>query len=493
MSNLVMMRRHFLSLLLATACLCGGGFPHPASAEEPVQKFLDGLRSREMYDMAEEYLESLRTNPFIPAETKEIVPFEQGRTLVESSRSIRDLDLRMKELDKARARFEEFANASSTHPLVASAKIQLGNVLIERGRAMLEMSKRTSNSKEQAAEQLADSQEIFQSAIKVFEDAEIAFESKYSAFPKFIDQKKDEEQYNARGQALTDLIQAQLFGGMSIYEFAKSYEEGSAEHKEQLQNSANKYEKLFQKYRTRLAGLYAGMYQARCLQEMGDYQRALGIYGELLAQPDSPEAFRQLKSKVLRLALEIWTSDEQKKYEHAAQQGQLWIEKSRGGEQNTAEGLAITYFTATALNQQLEADPNAKNARALTSDIVKQAKIVAETPGEFQKKGKELLAKFRDVNSEPQTFAEARDAGKASLDAMQAMDNRIRLAATTGESDQIPNFQKERVLAREDAVRLFRLSLARSRMTRPKWMTSTSFATSSATCTTSMVSSMTRP
>lgn len=71
-----------------------------------------------------------------------------------------------------------------------------------------------------------------------------------------------------------------------------------------------------------------------------------------------------MKSKVLRLALEIWTSDEQKKYEHAAQQGQLWIEKSRGGEQNTAEGLAITYFTATALNQQLEADPNAKNARA---------------------------------------------------------------------------------------------------------------------------------
>lgn len=456
MSRLVMMRRHLIFPLLAAlgGCLLSS---RPATAEEPVQKFLDGLRSRQMYDVAEEYLESLRNNAYIPAATKEIIPFEQGRTLVESSRTIRDLDLRMKELDKAGQRFQEFATTSSAHPLVASAQIQLGNVQVERGRAKLEMANRTSNTAEQKSQLLAQSREMFEAAIQVFQEAETGFDNKYNSYPKFIDQKAQPKLFEERGQALTDLIQAQLFGGMAIYEYAKSYDEDSAERKEQLQAAADKYKILFDKYRTRLAGLYAGMYQARCLQEMGDYQRALGIYSELLAQPDSPDAFRQLKSKVLRLALEIWTSDEQKKYEHAGEQGQQWIANSRGGEQSTPEGLAITYFTAVALDQQLQANPG---NRAMSNEVVKHAKLVADSLGEFQKQGKELLAKYRDVNAEPQTFAEARDAGKAALDAMQAADNRIRLAPTTGENDKIPEIRKERAAAVDDAMRYFRMALA---------------------------------
>ncbi len=72
-------------------------------AKEPVMDFLEGLRQRQYYDMAEEYLESLRTKSSVSEEIRQIIPYEQGRTLVDSSRNIRDMPLRLKELDRAAA------------------------------------------------------------------------------------------------------------------------------------------------------------------------------------------------------------------------------------------------------------------------------------------------------------------------------------------------------------------------------------------------------
>jgi hypothetical protein len=442
-----------VSLLLASSV---------ATAREPVEEFLEGLRQRQYYDIAEEYLESLRTNSDVPEEVRQRIPYEQGRILVDSSRTIRDMPLRMKTLDRAATRFQEFIKAASEHPLAAGANTQLGNVLVERGRALLEQSKKPSKAAEKD-QLLKESRQAFGEAQKVFDAAEKKFVADLEKYPKFID-PKDETQIAARAQALADLIQARLYLATLLYEHAQSYEVGSAEHKKLLEESAAKYKELYEKYRTRLAGLYAGMWQGRNLMELGDFKRALGIFNELLAQPDQPEEFRVMKNKVLRLAMEGWNHGTQKLYEEAAAKGSEWIKAARVTEDRTPEGLGIRYYTALALHHQVEAagkdakasEDNKRQVRELQS----HALFVAKVPSEYQQLAKDLLAKYRDLGEQgPQTFAEARDAGKVALDAMQTADSKIKLAPITKEQDKVPEFKKEREQARADAMKYYQLAL----------------------------------
>jgi tetratricopeptide (TPR) repeat protein len=435
---------------------------NPVSAREPVEEFLEGLRQRQYYDIAEEYLEQLRTNSNVSDDVRQRIPFEQGRILVDSSRTIRDLPLRMKTLDRAVARFQEFIKASPDHALAAGANTQLGNVLVERGRALLEQAHKPSKAAEKDA-LLKQSRAAFGEAQKVFDAAEKKFVSDLEKYPKFID-PKDEKQIAARAQALADLIQARLYLATLLYEHAQSYEAGTPEHKKLLEQSAAKYKELYEKYRTRLAGLYAGMWQGRNLMELGDYKRALGIFDELLAQPDQPEEFRVMKNKVLRLAMEGWNNATQHLYDQAAKKGDEWIKAARVTEDRTPEGLGIRYYTALALHNLVEstgkeakaADENKRRVRELQS----HALFVAKMPGEYQQLAKDLLSKYRDLgDAGPQNFAEARDAGKVALDAMQTADSKIRLAPVTKEQAKLPEFKKEREEARADAIKYYQLAL----------------------------------
>src|SRR2546421_149165 len=78
--------KSILRTALVTALLCvltGPAVLSPALAKEPVQQFLEKLRERELFDAAEWYLESLKTNPHIDAETKQLLPYEHAQIIVE--------------------------------------------------------------------------------------------------------------------------------------------------------------------------------------------------------------------------------------------------------------------------------------------------------------------------------------------------------------------------------------------------------------------------
>src|SRR5947209_6074978 len=72
-----------------------------AVAAEPFQAFLDGLRDRNLYDSALDYLVEMRTSTLISNEIKPILPYEEGRTLIEQARNERDINQKAKQLDLA--------------------------------------------------------------------------------------------------------------------------------------------------------------------------------------------------------------------------------------------------------------------------------------------------------------------------------------------------------------------------------------------------------
>src|SRR5690606_25519254 len=118
-------------------------------------------------------------------------------------------------------------------------------------------------------------------------DAEARFDAELKNYPTYID-RKETELLAGRDAALLNLLQTRLLSATVVYELAKSHAPGEAEREQLLKSAAEEYAKIYEQYQRRLAGLYARMWQGRCLQDLGNTKQALTYYGELLVQPDEP-------------------------------------------------------------------------------------------------------------------------------------------------------------------------------------------------------------
>ncbi|MEX0713278.1 MAG: hypothetical protein WD278_13065, partial [Pirellulales bacterium] len=447
-------------LVLASLALLPAG---EAAAAEQYERFLSGLRERRLYDMALEYLESMRASPLVTSEQRQTMPYEEGRILVESAREEREMAARTKLLDRARDRFQEFIQANSAHPLSASAEAQLGQVLVERARGLIFQSQRPVNAARQDA-MVNQARALLTEAQAVFTAAEQKFEARLNQYPKFIDPKQA-QQIEEREQARMDLIQARLLAGGVVYEIAKTQPAGSEEAKKQLQAAADKFGSIYEKYRNRLAGLLARVKQGQCYQDMGDTKRALGFYSEILSQPEELDEFRKLKATALHLTLQCLTSDQEKKHEEAIARGKEWLAGARGAEERYPDWLAVRYYLALAQKSHADAlDPKetAKRKSAL-AEARKHANFVGKHAGEYREAARKLFQQLAGLDDEavqePATFADARDRGQEALDVSQALLAKIRMAPAVNDQASVPAYEQQMHQARERAENLLRLAL----------------------------------
>ena len=65
------------------------------------------------------------------------------------------------------------------------------------------------------------------------------------------------------------------------------------------------------------------------------------LLDELLDQPSEPDAFRTLKTKVLKYAMESWLEPSEKKYTEAIQRGLDWLAQARRPRWLEAAGLVV--------------------------------------------------------------------------------------------------------------------------------------------------------
>src|SRR5688572_16817448 len=127
------MNRHCSPRTVARWLLAGAvialGQAGVALAVEPAAAFLEGLREKEYFDVAIDYLDQAAKNPAVPVEFKTTLLYERGVTLVQGAKVQRDPALREKQLDEGQQTLEKFINANGQHILVISARSQLGNVV----------------------------------------------------------------------------------------------------------------------------------------------------------------------------------------------------------------------------------------------------------------------------------------------------------------------------------------------------------------------------
>jgi hypothetical protein len=451
------------SVLCMTVC-CFGLSSRSASAAEQFKPFLDGLRDRKLFDMAMEYLDRMRNSPQLVTDVRQTIMYEEGCTLVEWSRDERDQATKKLHLDRAQQKFDEFIKANSAHPLAAMAATQMGNVLVERGDMLIQQAERQSAKKDELQKQ---ARVYFDQALVVFKDAETKFGERTAVFKGmgFIDPKKEPQKIEDREQAHRDLIQAMLYVAGVQFETAKTWPEASPERKKLFDASAAKYAEVYDKYRTRLAGLLARIKQGQCYQETGDTKRALGAYGEILVQPDSQDEFRRLKALALHLAMQCWTGDKEKRPEEAITRGEEWLGKARGNEDRNPDWLAVRYYTAVAMKMHADTlkkeEQNQKDT--LLAGARKHAQAVSRIQSEHQDKAEKLyrlLAGSSGADKEPANFAEAKERGDSELTEMQNKQQQAAIAPEMKDTENVPKYLKESLEARQKALKYFRLALS---------------------------------
>ncbi len=464
--------RSLFCFVALTSCLCRQAF-----AEEPARAFLDGLRTRGFHDVAMAYLDQMQSSRLAPAELKATILYEKSLLLIDSSRKQRDPAVRAQQLNQAQAWLEQFIQTQSDSPKLNAARSRLGSLIVERARMKYEESK-----KENKQQLIKESRKLYDQSFKVFADLQANVDQQLSKIPKVLNtrDRKEAELIERRKQLRADFLQTELLAAAIREEVADILPAGSSEQNKYLIEAADMYDGIYKDYRTRLAGRYARMYQGRCYQRLGRNKEALGYFGELLDQPNEPEALMLLKAKTLVMAMEAWLSPGQRKYMEAIKQATRWLDETPAEKEREAAWIAIRFHLARALKMQAD---DAKNSQPVDRALIKQSleaakrelRLVASESGEQQEAAQQLLTQLGGPNvvqedAEPDSFMAAQAVGKEALDAIgpatkQIQTIQVQLAAQQDAEKkealdtQLLAAEEQLAGVQNDAIHYYRLAL----------------------------------
>ena len=316
-SWLVLPRQPVLLALLAAILL--GGCRSPQAAD-PQKEILDGLRAKGHYDEAIDYLQHARANPGTPKTFAETIDYELAVTRIDAAASLAETE-RDKPLQLAQEALTKFLADQPRHALAAAARVQLGNVLFDRGRLQRMLAGQYEGPARQkhleAARGLLRQADEQWAGIDKAADEEL----KQIVFVRGDEIKRSE----ARDQIHRRQLQARLARAWVQYEMGQTYPAGSGERTAALQEAGKRFDTLYDQQRERLAGFYARLGRGLCCKDLGESEKAFAIFEELLGLPDDPADFHALRGKAAVQALETSLRPEVKKYKQGLDIAQRWI------------------------------------------------------------------------------------------------------------------------------------------------------------------------
>jgi tetratricopeptide (TPR) repeat protein len=363
----------------------------PARGDEDARtamQFVENLRDRGLHDLALEYLRQLRHDAAIPANIKEILDYEEGRTLIDEAAKTGDLALREDLLRDAREKLDAFTKA---HPKLSQARdalIHMGKLLLERGHVAMMISDEMQDPAKKAAK-MSEARAAFAEAHAGYAKAIPPLKEAQKKFPPFLE--KEDPRVAERDAVHAALLDAMLQQGVADYELAESFPAGSAERTKSLKEALAQFDSLYKNYREQWAGLTARMWQAKCYEEQGEIGSAVAIYKELMTHAE-PQ-LRALQRNVGYFY--IVALGRRKQFALAADEAARWIEKyNRRDERRSPEGLGVMVEMAKDIDAQMsEVTPN-ERPRAVKK-IVDAVSQVVRYASPYKKDALTLLKKYK--------------------------------------------------------------------------------------------------
>jgi len=398
-------------------------------AREPATEFLRELKSRGYYSLAIEYLDRLAQNPSLDASIRETIDYERGEVLVPAAIAERQLSRRQEMLDRAKEAFERFLQEQPKSSQAVLARGRLANVLIEQARLRMLEANREATPEATRESLRQQSRELLKTAADTYGALQGQLRSQLEEIPEELDEKKDAARIRLRDDLRAEYVHARFIVAMAAYERAQSWPEGSDERKAALREAEKSFGEVAKKYRRRVHGISALLFQGRCFQEMGDLRKALSFYEELLMLPENEPVFRPLKTKALRGAMEAWIAPEVNEIAKAVEKAEVWLDKQRPDERQDEDWTAVKWLLAQAFLAKAKAEENGPKKTEATQAARRWALEVAKLDTPFQADAQSLLADTGQVPvavadegaAKMSTFGEALAAAEESLTQRQVL------------------------------------------------------------------------
>jgi hypothetical protein len=425
-----------VSLLVAACCILSANV---AVAEEPILPFAEGLRERQYFDTALEFLDAAQQRPELSAEVRDVLDLERAKTLQAmgvASRVPEDRDLY---LQQAKEALQKFTNAHKDHSQAALANSMLGELLLERARTLIWQMEGADSPDKRAEYQLA-ARKLIDEGQSIYQKANDQYNAAFDAFPNFIDKTKDEDQFNARQEVEAKYLRAWFNLIRCTYERGQTFEKGSEERKTTLIKAASLYEELHTRYRTNQIGLHARLMMGKCFQEQDDLSRALGIYNEMLGHKSENESVELLKGIALHYRLICLNDPQRNDHQLVVQESTIWLQSNKT-RTSTPYGLGILWERAIAA-EKLGAvrELSEKDREATLRLAVNDATTVARYQGPYREPAnamsRRIKAALGDKDKEPKDFATAFERARNMIAQIQTLTDDLTAAADDNERAQ---------------------------------------------------------
>lgn len=452
-----------LAISIAIAGVCGG--VSRSQAREQADEFLSGLRERGLHELALEYLTKMETSRLATPEFRERIAYHRGVTLIAQARAIADVEQRKALFQQASRELEQFVKAHPDSPASADALLELANVMVDQAKQLLLQVGQIPDEPtyaEQRESLRKKARELIDQAMPRYEQAETLYATALEKMPKTLDPKTQGELIAQRQEFRGRLAQVSVLAGQAEFESAATWPQDSDEFAEKNAEAAKKLAKLHEEYSKRVVGIYAQLFEGRCYQAVGDYQRALGVYEAIISLSNVHPAIRKLISSAYAYQAQCLIA--QGKVDAAIANLTAWLGAAADGERQLPEWLFARYQLAEALRAKSEA-PHTKQSerRGLAASARDAYRAVAAVPNEYQ--GAALVASTK-LGSEKRVdrasiknFAAAYQAGKDAMATVNAAKQALPSAAKNNPS-AIPELRMQAEESKREARELFALALS---------------------------------
>ncbi len=295
---------------------------------EPWKKMLEGFKApeRHYFDTALDYLDWMNKSPNCPPSLKKQIDFQIAMLHRDAVEQNAPFLPRGEHTKRCRELLEKFLStepdteqAEQDGELVFEALSTLGRLLMEKGREALlrtefdALSDSTPNSvSDSASDDAAQARRLearseFQKALAYFEEADewATTQAKQLREKRRTDKEavQDAALRAAYGRFLTGKILIQL----ARSEIAKTYPKDAEEFRTGLEVVAEAFSKMASTYGAFPARFEAKLHAAKAYRDLGDFQTARSLLGELNMLRDNE--FLNIRSESLKMALEMNLAD----------------------------------------------------------------------------------------------------------------------------------------------------------------------------------------
>jgi hypothetical protein len=402
-----------------------------ARAEEPIRDFLQALRMRGFYDLADIYLEEMSTSPLADSAFRERIPLERAENLIQSLPTTRNTNLRLERIAKAEGILSEFtAKASSNSELITSANETLANLKFFKARSFLTLAESDRVTQDEKDEKQAAARKLFLECIELYDKVRLSMKTELE---KLTEAAKQNPRYagelRQRRETYTQILlkspQIKLYS-------AQTLPLADPSRRQLLEAAVAEFDGLADDYSQYGISIDAVLNAASCLNLMGNPEEGIKRLERIFRLDNVPQ-FRLTRKAAAMVGLEVWPKLSPYPYAKVIDALDPMVASLTKAEQREEDWAKIQLELGLAYHHK--ADAARESGSATGSDINRWksqaavlAKRAARSRGDVRDQARRILSEWNisfndnDVEvAEAATFSEAKE---NALDAAIELDSK---------------------------------------------------------------------